>query len=51
MNNFFYLSQSVYMLHQWACQKIEMVLFGLVVIFLDYKHCVTEFGIKTNVPI
>ena len=29
----FYLSQKVYLLHQWVCQSFEMVLFGLVVIF------------------
>ena len=39
------------MLHQWACQKIETVFFGLLVVFLNICFCITKFGIKTNVPI
>ena len=39
------------MLHQWVYQLFDLVLFGVVVIFLEIPFCVVKFGIKTNVPI
>ena len=39
------------MLHQWVYQLFDMVLFGVVVIFLEIPFCVVKFGIKTYVTI
>ena len=39
------------MLHQWVYQLFDMVLFGVVVIFLEIHFCVVKFAIKTYVLI
>ena len=39
------------MLHQWVYQLFDMVLFGVVVIFLEIPFCVVKFGIEFYVPI
>ena len=38
------------MLYQWVYQLFDMVLFGVVVVFLEIPFCVVKFGIKKYVP-
>ena len=38
------------MLHQWVYQLFDMVLFGVVVVFVEIPFCVAKFGIEMYVP-